>query len=137
MRCLNDYIQSQEISCNQCVNCGLQKLPLCFKARLNLISRPDIFLMHVFPPLPRYWGILISKDQNIFMVLLTYLAKAVLLPGSHGCSSEKGLGAFQLLLDLLPLNSGTTSHPSHHFCAQECPVVFLKTNFCVSIYRYT
>lgn len=27
MRCLDDYIQSQEISCNQCVNCGLQKLP--------------------------------------------------------------------------------------------------------------
>lgn len=26
VRCLDDYIQSQEISCNQCVNCGLQKL---------------------------------------------------------------------------------------------------------------
>lgn len=51
------------------------------------------------------------------MILLTYLAKAVLLLGFHGCCSEKGLGAFQLLLDLLPLNSGTTSHPSHHFCS--------------------
>lgn len=89
---------------------------LHLKAGLNLISKPDIFPNHVFPPLPRYWGALISKDKNIFKISLTYLAKAVLLPVSPGCSSERGLRAFQLLLDLLPLNSGTTSHPHHHFC---------------------
>lgn len=27
VKCLDDYIQSQEISCNQGVNCGLEKLP--------------------------------------------------------------------------------------------------------------
>lgn len=48
-------------------------------------------------------------SENIFKILLTYLAKAVLFLVSPGCSSERGLGAFQLLLDLLPLNSGTTS----------------------------
>lgn len=68
------------------------------------------------------------------MILLIYLH-----PGgfAHGYSTVKGLRAFQLLLDLFLLYSGTTSHPTTIFVPQVSsvpvlgPSCFLNINFCI------
>lgn len=99
----------------------------CFEAEVDLISKPGVFPNHRFPPLLQYWGTFIWTKTS---------AKAILLPGSRGCVSDKGQRSFPELLGLLPLNSGATSHPCCHFCtagthlgAQECTRCFLKDKF--------